>query len=110
MTALGLDFGTTNSCYGWKRRRAGPEGLERPPACSAEIPSAIRFMSSCLGTRVSANIPRVPSGCRKPVCTQFGLDGQGASVPFPTPRECLGPPQQPAIRATPKSSPIVCTS
>jgi hypothetical protein len=38
-----LDFGTTNSCYGFKRRRAGPEGLERPPLCSSEIPSAVYF-------------------------------------------------------------------
>ncbi len=38
-----LDFGTTNSCFAYKRRRGGPEGLERPPVCSAEIPSVIYF-------------------------------------------------------------------
>lgn len=38
-----LDFGTTNSCFAFKRRRGGPEGLERPPVCSAEIPSVIYF-------------------------------------------------------------------
>lgn len=38
-----LDFGTTNSCWAWKRRRADPDGLSRPPDCSEEVPSVIYF-------------------------------------------------------------------
>ena len=38
-----LDFGTTNSCWAWKRRRSDPEGLSRPPTCSEEVPSVIYF-------------------------------------------------------------------
>ena len=38
-----LDFGTTNSCWAWKRRRIDPEGLNRPPDCSAEVPSVVFF-------------------------------------------------------------------
>lgn len=38
-----IDFGTTNSCFAYKRRRGGPEGLERPPVCSPEVPSIVYF-------------------------------------------------------------------
>lgn len=38
-----LDFGTTNSCWAWKRRRSDPEGLSRAPACSDEVPSVVYF-------------------------------------------------------------------
>jgi len=54
-----LDFGTTNSCFAYKRRRSGPEGLERPPACSPEIPSAIYFRDLRL-----AEDPRVLVGTK----------------------------------------------
>lgn len=38
-----LDLGTTSSCWAWKRRRAGPDDLLRPPSCSGEVPSLVWF-------------------------------------------------------------------